>query len=129
MTPQDLAKQLAPQVQEAAERSKEDILANLQPVKRVFVKALWGLAMRDGVPALTRIIIEFLVARYRADIEPIIGEMINLLLKSIDEEELPQLKLFRDILDVLHTPDSEFLPAVQQSLDPNSSHDLPHYDD
>lgn len=129
MTPNDLAQQITPQVQEAAERAKNDILQSLPPVKRVFVKALWPMMMNTGVPALNRIIIEFLVAKYRADIEPMIGEMINLLIKSIDDEKVPQLKLFRDILDVLHTPSSEFHPAVQECLNPNLAHETPHYVD
>lgn len=129
MTPNDLAQQLTPHVQEAAERAKDDILSQLQPVKRVFVKAMWPIAMKDGVPAANRIIIELLIAKYRADIEPMIGDMINLLLKSIDEEKVPQLKLLRDILDVLHTPTTEFHPAVQQCLDPGLVHEVPHYTD
>ena len=129
MTPHELAMQLAPQVREAAERAKPDILANLQPMKRVFVKAIWNLAMKEGVPAANRIIIEFLVAKYRSDLEPIIGEVINLVVKGIDEEQTtPQMKLLRDILGVLQTPESEFHPAVQQCLNPILSHALPDYD-
>lgn len=129
MTPQDLATQLAPQVQEAAERAKDEIIAALPPVKRVFVKALWPMAMKDGVPAATRIVIEFLVAKYRKDVEPMVGEMVSMLLKSLQEENVPELKLLRDILDVLHTPQSQFHPAVQQCLNPMISHDLPHYEE
>jgi hypothetical protein len=129
MTPQELALLLAPQVREAAEHAKPDILSNLQPMKRVFVKAIWNMAMKDGVPAANRIIIEFLVAKYRAELEPLIGEVINLVIKSMDEENMtPQMQLLHDILSVLRTPESQFHPAVQQCFNPMISHALPDYD-
>ncbi len=129
MTLQQLAAQLSPQVQEAAERAKPDIMSNLPPVKRVFVKALWGFAMRDGIPAAVRIVIEFMVAKYRADVEPLIGDVVSMLVKSMDEEKVPQLTMLRDILDVLQTPSSTFHPAVQQCLNPTLSHAVPQYTD
>lgn len=121
MTPYELANLLAPQVREAAERAKPEILASMNPMKRIIVKSIWNMAMLDGIPAINRIIIEFLIAKYRNDLEPMIGSMVNLLLQSIEEEDVsdPRLKLLREIMDTLRTPSSQFHPAVQGSLDPN----------
>lgn len=129
MTANELAHILAPQVREAAERLKETVLTDLQPIQRVFVKALWGLAMREGVPIATRIVIEFLIAKYRTDLEPTIGEFVNTLIKSIDEEKTPELKVLRDILDVFHTPTTEFHQVVQDCLNPSLVHEDLHYED
>ncbi len=126
MTVNDLVVQLTPKVREAAERSKSGILASLPVVQRVLAKTLWPMAMKHGVPAAVRIVLEFTIAKYRQDVEPLVGPWVDALIKSIDEEQSPgALKMIRDILDVLHTPLSEFHPAVQECLNPSLSHDLP----
>jgi hypothetical protein len=77
--------------------------------------------MNEGVPIGTRLIIEFMIANYRRNIEPTIGVYVNLLIKSIDEENVPALKLLGEILDVLHTPTTQFLPVVQMCLPPDQA--------
>lgn len=116
MTPKDLALTLTPPIQQAAEWAKADILKGLTPIQRVFAKAFWGMAMKEGVPIFTEITIEFMIARYRTDLEPTIGGIVNSLVQSMDEEKVPQLQLLRDILDVLQTPTTQFHPAVQAVL-------------
>ena len=117
MTANDLVLQLTPKVQEAAERAKPEVLANLPAIHRMIAKTLWPFAMKYGIPAVIRIVIEFMIIKYRRDIEPILGEWINLFIKTIDKRKSPEaFKAIRDILDILHTPTSQFHPAVQQCL-------------
>ncbi len=128
MTVNDLVVQLTPKVQEAAERAKPDILSSLSPVYRVLIKTIWPFAMKRVVPLSTRVTLEFLIVKYRRDVEPTLGPWVDILIKSIDEEQSPgALKMIRDILDVLHTPSSEFHHAVRECLNPNLSHDFPPY--
>ena len=126
MTPSDLAVLITPQIQAAAEWSKDDILAIVTPVQRVFVRAFWGIMVARGVPLITRIVIEFLVLKYRTTLEPSIGEMVNLLLQSMDEEEVPQLQVLKDILSVLQTPENQLHPSVQAYLAARRSPDTPN---
>jgi hypothetical protein len=116
-TPSSLAELLAPEVRRAAELSRADILAPLSPLQRVLVKAAWPLAMRVGVPAAVRVVIEFLVARYRRDLEPAVGVFAEAIRQAIGEEGATgRLALLGEILDVLRTPDSRFHPAVRAAL-------------
>lgn len=131
MTPHELAIMITPQVREAAERAKPDIIAGLAPMKRVLVKSLWNTAMKDGVPAANQIVIEFLITKYRTELEPLIGEMVNLVLANIEEEDISdtRLKLLHDIMEVLRTPESKFLPAVQGTLDTSIPRIVMNYHD
>jgi hypothetical protein len=116
MTPNDLALLLSPQVKEALELSKDDILATLQPIQRVFVRALWPIVVNQGAPLATLVIIELAIAKYQTYLAPSISPFVASLIESMNEEKVPQLALLQDILSVLQTPTSQFHPVVQKCL-------------
>ena len=131
MTIQDLVDELAPQVREAAERAKPDILADLGFAKRQLVKAVWPLAMRVGVPAQLRIGIEFLVAKYQAEVAPFGDGLRKLVIDAIDrfQKEPAQFASLRGMLEILATPPDRFSPAVRACLDPGREHPRLDYRD
>lgn len=129
MTPKEMADSLLPAVREACERAKPDLLASLSPLKRPFVKAAWKDAMQYGIPFETQVAIEILIAKYREVIEPIIGDYVKLLIPALQDSDEASLKVLKDWLELLSTPQSGFHPAVQACLNPMLSHAPESYED
>ena len=131
MTIQDLVDEMAPQVREAAERAKPDILAGLGFGKRQLVKAVWPLAMNVGVPVQLRIAIEFLVAKYQAEVAPFGDGLRRLVIDAIDkfQRNPDEFASLRGMLEILATPPDRFSPAVRACLDPGLDHPRLEYAD
>jgi hypothetical protein len=79
-------------------------------------KALWGQAMKYGVPAELRIAIELAIGQYQQYLKPYMGDILMALKPLIDTEKHPELKTLVDVLDLLETSPATFTTAVQETL-------------
>lgn len=114
MTPGQLAEEIAGPVRLALEGAKEQILAEVPPLKRALLRAAWVPAMRYGVPVEIRAVIELLIERYRTDYEPVVGALLAAAKPLIDDKD-PKWSRFRELIELVETPRESFLPAVRDS--------------
>mgnify|MGYP007112223041 CR=1 FL=1 len=112
MGPRKLAELVTPNVRAAMEFSKEDVLAEYPPAKRLLVRTVWPLIMGVLAPILVRVVIELLLVLYRKHLKDYVESLVDAYLATIRNTQDEDLKRVHDYLSVLQSHPSSFHTGV-----------------